>query len=101
MTGEARQYFRGAPDELLVRPLEGLTLIYHRPSGVTHIVDSPVPEILSQLDAEPRPASMLLARLARQYELEDGEGALDPLVAHLETLCEVGLARAVEPEAKG
>lgn len=94
MTVAERHYFRDAPDEILVRSLEGLTLIYHRPSGVTHIVDSPVPEILAQLDGQSRSAPMILAQLVRDYELEDGEEALDPLVSHLEALCELGLVRA-------
>jgi len=94
MTQAERLYYRDDPGEVLLRPLEGLTLIYHRPSGMTHIVDSPVPEILAVLSPEPRPARLLLEILAAGYDLE-GEGeALDTLVGYLEELCALGLARA-------
>lgn len=94
MAQAERLYYRDDPGEVLLRPLDGLTLIYHRPSGITHIVDSPVPEILAALSHEPLPARLLLERLAADYDL-DGEGeALDNLAAHLEELCALGLARA-------
>lgn len=37
--------------DLIVRPLADITLVYHRPSGQTHMVASPVPEILAALES--------------------------------------------------
>lgn len=78
---------------MILRPLDGLTLIFHRPSGITHIVDSPVPEILAVLGDEPRSAAEILDALGEYYDLEDGEDALAGLIGHLDALCDLGLAR--------
>ena len=92
-------YYRDAPGVMLARPLDGLTLLYHRPSGITHMVDSPVPEILSTLGEEPLAAESILDRLSRDYDL-DGEGdALGLLIGHLEALCDLGLVRSRGAEA--
>lgn len=95
-----RLYYRDAADRMLARPLDGLTLFYHRPSGITHMVDSPVPEILSTLTEEPLAAEAILDRLSRDYDL-DGEGdALGLLTGHLEALCDLGLVRIRGAEAE-
>lgn len=83
------QYRAAAPETLRIVPLDALTLIYHRASGITHIVDSPVPEILETLAAEPLDAADLMARLSERFDLVDA----DPhaLVTRLDELAEVGL----------
>lgn len=44
--------YRAIPaTDLIVRPLADITLVYHRPSGQTHMVASPVPEILAALES--------------------------------------------------
>ena len=62
--------YRAAPAATLrIEPLDALTLIYHRASGISHLVDSPVPELLDLL-AEPltldeaREVSRMARRLA-------------------------------------
>ena len=35
--------------DLVTVPLDGLSLVYHEPSGTTHIVAPPAPEILEDL----------------------------------------------------
>ncbi len=94
MSGDERHYSGDDPHELLLRPLDGLTLVYHRPSGATHIVDSPVPEILAILGPQPQSPADLLARLAGEYDLGDRDEALAGLEGHLGSLCALGLARA-------
>lgn len=48
--------YRAIPaTDLIVRPLADITLVYHRPSGQTHMVASPVPEILAALEAFAHP----------------------------------------------
>jgi PqqD family protein of HPr-rel-A system len=49
-------------------------LAYHRPSGLTHMLASPLPEIWGALDAEPVSAETLLERLSAHYDL--GKNAL-------------------------
>jgi len=78
-------YRAAAPATLRIVPLDALTLIYHRASGITHIVDAPVPEILDAL-VEPLSVDALLARLAEQFDMPDADPLalavrLDELVA--------------------
>ncbi|MCX8477229.1 MAG: HPr-rel-A system PqqD family peptide chaperone [Sphingomonas sp.] len=82
-------YRAAAPEALRIVPLDALTLVYHRASGITHIVDSPVPEILETLASRPLSAPDLLARLAERFDLVDA----DPhaLAVRLDELAAVGL----------
>ena len=68
-------------------PCETLTLIYHRPSGTTHIVAPPVPALLEALD-QPMTARSLAARLGFA-----DEGAVELLEERLSELVEAGLMR--------
>lgn len=82
--------YRAAPSATLrVVPLDALTLIYHRASGITHVVDSPVPEILELLGDEALTAAALLARLSECFALVDADPSA--LNARLEELAAAGL----------
>lgn len=71
--------------------LEGLTLLFHPASGMTHILAPPSPEILAAL-AEPGDADALLARLSAQFDFAPGEGA-EAITARLAELEASGLVR--------
>ena len=72
---------------------EGLTILYHRPSGITHVVAPPVPELLDALGEGPADAGEIVARLSRTQELT-GEDALEDIVAaRLEELAAAGLVQ--------
>ena len=80
------RYRAAAPETLRIVPLDALTLIYHRASGITHVVDAPVPELLETLGGEALTVDALLARLSERYELLDADPMalavrLDELVA--------------------
>lgn len=94
MTRGTRRWYRDGDDALVLRDLDGLTAIYHRPSGITHIADSPAPEVLDALTVDPQPLDRLAARLARDFDLADDSGGCG-LERHLEALVALGLARAV------
>jgi PqqD family protein of HPr-rel-A system len=82
-------YRAAAPVTLRIVPLDALTLIYHRASGITHIVDSPVPEILEALGDEALSVEALLARLSERFDLADADhGAL---AVRLDELVQAGL----------
>jgi len=82
--------YRAAPPVALrIVPLDALTLIYHRASGITHIVDSPVPEILEALGSEELSLDSLLARLAETYALIDPDPAA--LAVRLDEMAAAGL----------
>jgi len=81
--------YRAAPAATLrIEPLDALTLVYHRASGITHLVDSPVPELLDLL-AEPLTLDQALAALAERFDLVDPDRAA--LAARIDELVASGL----------
>ena len=79
-------------DDALARvtvPLDGLSLVWHAPSGATHIVAPPAPEILDALLDGPADAAELLRRLHAKYDF-DGDEAIHARLGELE---EAGLVR--------
>lgn len=69
-------------------------LLYHRPSGQTHMAISPVPEILGVLgDGEALTVAAVRDRLALRYDLGSTDEALAEIEAHLDGLLALGLVR--------
>ncbi len=98
MAGDERpapiRYAADPPAARLVEPLDAaMTAVFHRPSGTTHLLASPAPELLDALAAGPADVAGLLARLADQFEIADADDAA--LTARLEELVATGLARRV------
>lgn len=83
------RYRASAREALRIVPLDLLTLIYHRASGQTHVVASPVPEILETLASEAMDVAALLSKLAADYDLGDADA--EALTARLDELAAVGL----------
>ena len=83
------RYKAAVPETLRIVPLDALTLVYHRASGITHVVDSPVPEILETLAAESLGVPELLTRLGEHFDLVDAD--VNALAARLDELAAVGL----------
>ncbi len=86
------RYRAAAPDTLLRRELDMLVAVFHRSSGITHLLASPAPEILEVLAAGPLDRNALLARLGEAFEL--GDGGVDALAARLDELVAAGLVEA-------
>ncbi|PAX08567.1 HPr-rel-A system PqqD family peptide chaperone [Sphingomonas lenta] len=83
--------YRAEPlSSLLIEPLDELTAVYHRASGITHLLGQPAPELLHALQ-EPATADDLLARLGREFDLADAHR--DALLARLDELVTAGLVR--------
>lgn len=89
-----RRYRADAPGMRLCVAAEGLTLLFHRPSGTTHVLLPPAPELLDMLAEAPADAEALALRLAADYALEADDGADEPIAA-------VVAARLDELEAAG
>ena len=68
--------------------LDGLTAIFHIPSGMTHILAAPAPQILDALAGSPADAGELAWRLSEAFEIEGGD---DAMMARLEELEAAGL----------
>ncbi|MGE3870738.1 MAG: HPr-rel-A system PqqD family peptide chaperone, partial [Pseudorhodoplanes sp.] len=71
--------------------LNGLSVLYHAPSGMTHIVAAPAPEILDALRSGPADAVELMRRLRAVFELEDDADEIVSL--RLAELEQAGLVR--------
>lgn len=87
-------YRHEGDDAVLTRALDDIVLLFHRPSGQTHIVVSPVPELLAALrDGGPATAPDLLDRLSATYDLGPAADAIGQIEAHLAELAALGLVR--------
>lgn len=85
----APTYAASLPYEAVV--LDGLTAIYHRASGATHVVAEPVPQILATLGQDWLSAADLLNGLAAAHDVATGDAALAALTARIEELVALGL----------
>jgi PqqD family protein of HPr-rel-A system len=85
------RYIAPTADEVRIVALDGLSVLYHAPSGMTHIVAAPAPEILEALQPGPADIAELMARLGTRYELE--EEANDIVALRLAELEQAGLVR--------
>ena len=82
--------YRGPPEDgLLIAPLDAFTAVYHRASGITHLLTEPAPQILAILQEWALSLDSLLDRLERDYDLADG--TREALAARLDDLVEAGL----------
>lgn len=87
--------YRAPPAAALrLEPLDLLVAVYHRRSGATHMVASPVPEILAALEPAPLALDALLLRLADEFHVVDAD--IDVLAERVEELEAAGLLDRVE-----
>jgi PqqD family protein of HPr-rel-A system len=86
------RFIADPPEAIKVVELDGLTALYHRPSGLTHILAPPAPQILAALAGQAGDTAEIVARIAADFELEaeDTETAIDARLAELEA---AGLVR--------
>lgn len=84
-----RTYRAAPPGSLIATELDPLTLVYHRASGITHLLVSPAPEILAALGNRAMTLDALLADLATRYDLADADRVA--LIARLDELVDCGL----------
>jgi PqqD family protein of HPr-rel-A system len=85
-------YIADPADAVRSVELDGLTALFHRPSGMTHILAAPAPQILEALAGEPGDAEAIVRRMAERFEIlaEDAEGVVAARLAELEA---AGLVR--------
>lgn len=87
------RYRAASPEALLTCELDAFVALFHRPSGATHLIASPAPEILATLGGDALDRDALLARLAQQFDLGDASG--EALDARLAELVEAGLVETL------
>ena len=88
----ADRAYRAAPaDALRIEPLGELTAIFDRRSMQTHLVVSPVPEMLNAMGADACTAARVAERLAATFDLGGAEEAQPILAERLSELAAMGL----------
>jgi PqqD family protein of HPr-rel-A system len=94
MTGQANAhgYYRSEDAaQIIVRPLDEMTLIYQRRSGITHIVADPVPQILEAMGHDACSINDIAERLSISYDLGDAEMASALISERVAELIQLGL----------
>jgi PqqD family protein of HPr-rel-A system len=80
--GEA-MYSGPAPETLIIVEVDGVSLLYHRSAGATHVVTEPLPQIVAALAAGPANLDGLLDRLGLKAD-EDNEAQLAARLEEME-----------------
>lgn len=88
-------YRASAPDGLIQHQLDSMTLIFQKPSGITHIVADPVPAILDVMAQDVLDAETIAQRLSNNFDLENTGDAVEIVLARLVELCALGLVDQV------
>jgi PqqD family protein of HPr-rel-A system len=77
-------YIAEPPATLRRVELDGLTAFFHSPSGMTHILAPPAPQILELLAAGPADAGELYAQLSARFEISGGVAELQSRLDELQ-----------------
>jgi PqqD family protein of HPr-rel-A system len=82
----ASRYAADPPATMRRVEVEGLTLLYHRSSGLTHFLAPPAPQILDALAEGPAGAAEIAGRIGAEFEIdsEDPAAAIAARLAELE-----------------
>ncbi len=84
-----------ASEDVILHPLDSMTLIFQKSSGITHMVADPVPAILEVMAQDVLSADAIAVRLANNYDLEDSGDTTDIVLARLIELRALGLVEQV------
>lgn len=88
--------YRAEPaDARIVVPLDMMTLVYQRRSGITHMVGDPVPQILAAMGDDALDAATLAVRLAARFDLGGQADAAVLIAERLEELAMLGLLERI------
>ncbi len=82
------------PGSLIIEPLDSLTALFDCRSGQTHILSSPMPELIRALALGPASLDGLTARLSETFDLSADDAIADTLAARLAELAALGLVEA-------
>jgi PqqD family protein of HPr-rel-A system len=80
------------PELIRAVELDGLVALFHRPSGLTHILAAPAPQILAVLAGRAGDAQAILTRISERFDIvaQDADQAIAARLAELEA---AGLVR--------
>lgn len=83
-------------EDRIILPLDQMTLIYQRRSGITHIVADPVPQILEAMGEGISDAALIAARMSAHYDLGEAAQARAVISARLTELAQLGLVEQMD-----
>lgn len=83
------RYLGPAADAWLAVELDAFTAVFHRVSGITHLLVEPAPQLLAVLGGQALTLADLRERLIAVFDLPDITD--DGLAARLDELVEAGL----------
>lgn len=95
MAKPLNKYIAEPADARIVEPLDMMTLIYQRRSGITHMVGEPVPQMLEAMGRDAFDAATLAGRLAASFDLGGQDDAAALIAERLEELADLGLVERV------
>lgn len=90
-----QKYRAAAKDDLIWHGLDSMTLLFHRPSGITHMLADPAPAILEVMEDAPLTAAEIASRLIEKFDVEADMDAEHIVLARLEELSALGLVARV------
>ena len=85
------RYVTDSPELVQKVEFDGLTALFHLPSGTTHILAAPAPQILEALAKGPATAATIMTRIRKDFEVDSARGAMLILEARLDELEAAGL----------
>ncbi|MEH6827181.1 HPr-rel-A system PqqD family peptide chaperone [Parasphingorhabdus sp.] len=91
----SQKYQAAAKDDLIWHDLDSMMLLFHRPSGITHMLADPAPAIIEVMEDAPLTAAEIASRLTVLFDVEAGTDAEDIILARLEELSALGLVTRV------
>ncbi len=90
-----QKYRAAANDNLIWHDLDSMTLLFHRTSGITHMLADPAPAILEVMEEHSLTAAEVASRLTATFDLESDIDVEDIVIARLEELSKLGLVSRV------
>lgn len=89
-------HFRVAnPNVFVLHTLDMMTLVFHKPSGLTHIVADPIPAILEVMQDGVFTPNEVVKALKNGFELEEGTDVENIVLARLDEMHILGLVERV------
>ncbi len=89
------KYRAAAKDDLIWYGLDSMTLLFHRPSGITHMLADPVPAIFEVMGNIPLTVPEIASGLDALFDIDADVDAEDIVLARLEELFALGLVSRV------
>jgi PqqD family protein of HPr-rel-A system len=90
-----QKYRAAAKDDLIWHDLDSMTLLYHRSSGITHMLADPAPAILGVMEDASLTAAEIASRLTAVYDIDSDIDAENIILARLVELAGLGLVARV------